>query len=88
MIEGYVAKLGSCETLNYIPMYLIRVKDIARYQHRLLFSERADTTNVCSLQKADTAHFLNEKVDRINFCNEQADITNFYNKKRGDYEFL
>ena len=31
MIEGYVAKLNSYETLNYIPMYLIWIKVIARY---------------------------------------------------------
>ena len=40
MIEGYVDELNSCETLNHMPMYLIRIKDIARYQYTHLFFEK------------------------------------------------
>ena len=74
MIEVYVIKLNSCETLNYIPMYHIWIKDIARYKYTHLFSEKVDTTNFCSLKKADTAQFFNEKVDMTKV-------------KRGDYKF-
>ena len=37
MIEGYVDELNSCETLNHRTMYLIRIKDIARYQYTFIF---------------------------------------------------
>ena len=73
MIEGHVVKLNSCEILNYIPTYLIWIKDIARYQYTHLFSEKVDTTNSVVLKQ---------------FFNEKADITKIYSKKGGDYEFL
>ena len=42
-----MAKVNCCETLNYIPIYLLRVKDIARYPYTLLLSGKMDTANLC-----------------------------------------
>ena len=39
MIEGYVAKLNSCETFLYIPIYLILIKDIPSYQYTHMVME-------------------------------------------------
>ena len=82
-MEGYVAKVHCCETLNYIPIYLLRVKDTARYQYTLLLSGKVDTANSCSAKMWRPHTFVIKKADSTNFCtvSQKADPTKFCNEK-------
>ena len=94
MIEGYVDELNSCETLNHILMYLIWIKDIARYQCAHLLSEKVDTTNFCSLKKLVLHNFLMKKQilqwfiikkeETVNFCSAKKRTLQSFVMKKAD----
>ena len=69
-----VAKVNCCETLSYIPIYLLRVKDTARYQYTLLLSGKVDTANFCSAKLWRPQTFV--------VCLKKLILQNFLMRKR------